>query len=77
MKNNSLQGIVQQSRLGGGGSTARFSAWPGNQDSASLVRLPRKEEEKRKKRKKNDNLQTSSGKTHLTFHNLSSWFQGP
>ena len=77
MKNNSLQGIPQQSRLGGSASTARVSAWSGSQDSASLVvRLP-PEKKKKKKRKKNSNLQTASGITHLTFHNLNSWFQGP
>ena len=77
MKNNSLQGIPRQSRLGGGASTARVSAWSGGQDSASLVvRLPPKKK-KKKKRKKNNNLQTASGITHLTFHNLNSWFQGP
>ena len=53
MKNNSLQGNPQQSRLGGGASTARFSAWSGNQDSASLVvRLPPKKKKKKKEKEK-------------------------
>jgi len=57
MKNNSLQGIPQQSRLGGSASTARVSAWSGSQDSASLVvRLP-PEKKKKKKRKKRKTFQ--------------------